>query len=390
MVSDMARGRVRAVAGRPQITYDLDPRDVRLQRGIEVLCEIYWAAGAREVIVPSRACRSCATARRGRAPRAAARGRARRWPSTRSAPRARAPTRPPRWWRARARARRRRRTRARRGVVPSSLGVNPQITIMALPAAAFALLARAPDGPRAMAAPAGDAARDRPLRHAVAALTRSPPSRSTSSSSAAASPAPGWRWTRPAAAIAWRWSRSATTPRAPRAVEQARARRAALPAAVRRRARARGAARAPAMVKLAPHLVRPLQMVVPAFDGGHLDRLVGVGLNIYDVDGNSAGRCAAPAAATATARGEPGPPPHHRRRRGRRADPRPGRPPPQLRLPLLRLPDRRRRLVLTVLAEAERFGAVCANRLAVTEVGVADGVRARDAVRRGASSAPTT
>ena len=35
------------------------------------------------------------------------------------------------------------------------------------------------------------------------------------------------------------------------------------------------------------------------------------------------------------------------------------------------------RLVLTVLAEAERFGAVFANRLAVTEV-VADGVRARD------------
>jgi choline dehydrogenase-like flavoprotein len=53
MICDVARGRVREVAGRPQITYDLDPRDVRaLQRGIEALCEIYWAAGAREVIVP--------------------------------------------------------------------------------------------------------------------------------------------------------------------------------------------------------------------------------------------------------------------------------------------------------------------------------------------------
>src|SRR3984957_15563958 len=37
------------------------------------------------------------------------------------------------------------------------------------------------------------------------------------------------------------------------------------------------------MVKLAPHLVRPLQLVVPAFDGQRPDRLVGVGLNMYDV-----------------------------------------------------------------------------------------------------------
>ena len=37
------------------------------------------------------------------------------------------------------------------------------------------------------------------------------------------------------------------------------------------------------MVKLAPHLVRPLPMVVPAFDGARPDRLVGIGLNMYDV-----------------------------------------------------------------------------------------------------------
>src|SRR2546423_7162013 len=37
------------------------------------------------------------------------------------------------------------------------------------------------------------------------------------------------------------------------------------------------------MVALAPHLVRPLKMVVPAFEGAHPDRLVGVGLNMYDV-----------------------------------------------------------------------------------------------------------
>jgi choline dehydrogenase-like flavoprotein len=54
MICDTARGRVRELAGRPQIRYDLHPRDVHaIQRGIEALCEIYWAAGAREVIVPT-------------------------------------------------------------------------------------------------------------------------------------------------------------------------------------------------------------------------------------------------------------------------------------------------------------------------------------------------
>src|SRR6202050_2875532 len=37
------------------------------------------------------------------------------------------------------------------------------------------------------------------------------------------------------------------------------------------------------MVKLAPHLVRPLRFVVPAFDGARPDRLTGIGLNMYDV-----------------------------------------------------------------------------------------------------------
>src|ERR1700735_5144395 len=37
------------------------------------------------------------------------------------------------------------------------------------------------------------------------------------------------------------------------------------------------------MVKLAPHLVRPLKLVVPAFDGARPDRLTGIGLNMYDV-----------------------------------------------------------------------------------------------------------
>ena len=58
------------------------------------------------------------------------------------------------------------------------------------------------------------------------------------------------------------------------------------------------------MVALAPHLVRPLPLVVPAFEGARPDRLVGVGLNLYDVmsvtDRRSAGgRCARAGAARA-------------------------------------------------------------------------------------------
>ena len=36
-------------------------------------------------------------------------------------------------------------------------------------------------------------------------------------------------------------------------------------------------------VALAPHLVRPLPLIVPAFDGARPDRLTGIGLNMYDV-----------------------------------------------------------------------------------------------------------
>jgi choline dehydrogenase-like flavoprotein len=53
MVSDESRGRVRGVFGRPQVRYDLIDRDVaRFKRGIEALTDIYWAAGARQVVVP--------------------------------------------------------------------------------------------------------------------------------------------------------------------------------------------------------------------------------------------------------------------------------------------------------------------------------------------------
>ena len=44
------------------------------------------------------------------------------------------------------------------------------------------------------------------------------------------------------------------------------------------------------MVTLAPHLVRPLPLVVPAFDGARPDRLLGMGLNLYDVMSVERGR----------------------------------------------------------------------------------------------------
>jgi glycerol-3-phosphate dehydrogenase len=37
------------------------------------------------------------------------------------------------------------------------------------------------------------------------------------------------------------------------------------------------------MAALAPHLVKPLPLIVPSFDGARPDRLMGVGLNMYDV-----------------------------------------------------------------------------------------------------------
>ncbi len=181
------------------------------------------------------------------------------------------------------------------------------------------------------------------------------------------------------------------------------------------------------MVALAPHLVRPLALVVPAFEGARPDRMMGVGLNLYDVMSVDRGRLRARRPAigrprrgrserAAAARGGAGEdsertqigqqagigrgeggggtgvesehawsPERHRMISGEEV------------LELLPALASREpsggylfydcqtddvRLVLTVLGEAERFGAVCANRVAAVGLlegdGRARGVRAID------------
>ncbi len=139
------------------------------------------------------------------------------------------------------------------------------------------------------------------------------------------------------------------------------------------------------MVNLAPHLVHPLALLIPAFEGKRPDRMAGVGLNMYDVLSRE-----------------------RRRRRGRGRDMESWSPERHRtidgaetieQLPALagRNPTSAylfydcqtddARLVLTVLGEAERFGAVCANSVEVQGLverdGRASGVLCRDALGGG-------
>jgi len=140
---------------------------------------------------------------------------------------------------------------------------------------------------------------------------------------------------------------------------------------------------------LAPHLVRPLPMIVPAFEGARPDRLLGLGLNMYDV-----------MAVDRLRRSPLG----RRRIRDRTQDGQEDWSPQRHRVIggdevidlLPALGDRGPtggylfydcqtddvRLVLTVLGEAERFGAVFANGLEVTALleqgGRAHGAEVRD------------
>jgi glycerol-3-phosphate dehydrogenase len=142
------------------------------------------------------------------------------------------------------------------------------------------------------------------------------------------------------------------------------------------------------MVGLAPHLVKPLPLIVPAFDGARPDRMMGMGLNLYDVmsvdklrsplrrRGRNNSTSDITEAATATTSWSPDR--HRIIDAGEVAE---GLPALAAREPTsgylfydCQTDDSR--LVFTVLGEAERFGAVCANGLLVTEL-VEEGGRAR-------------
>ena len=137
------------------------------------------------------------------------------------------------------------------------------------------------------------------------------------------------------------------------------------------------------MVNLAPHLVRPLPLLIPAFEGKRPHRLAGMGLNMYDVMASD----------------------RIRRRRGGEDEWSPERhrtidaEETKELLPALasREPTSAYlfydcqtddvRLVLTILGEAERFGAVCCNSAEATGLierdGRAAGVLCRDAIGGG-------
>jgi glycerol-3-phosphate dehydrogenase len=128
------------------------------------------------------------------------------------------------------------------------------------------------------------------------------------------------------------------------------------------------------LVNLAPHLVRPLPLLVPAFDGKRPDRLLGVGLNMYDV----MARERRGLLARRDGSDEDWSPDRHRIVDGdevRDLLPALARREPSGAYLFYDCQTDDVRLVLTVLGEAERFGAVVANRCEVLEL-VDDGGRA--------------
>jgi choline dehydrogenase-like flavoprotein len=155
MVSDTSRGHIRTVAGRALVRYDVNREDTRrFKRGFEALTEIFWAAGAKEIHLPLRrlpvlrdgdsgplaalrlhasdlelmAFHPLGTARAGADPAASVVDPDLRVHGVEGL------------------------HVADGGVVPSSLGVNPQITIMALATRlAFHLLGTRVPGPAALA-----------------------------------------------------------------------------------------------------------------------------------------------------------------------------------------------------------------------------------------------
>ena len=134
------------------------------------------------------------------------------------------------------------------------------------------------------------------------------------------------------------------------------------------------------LVKLAPHLVRPLPLLVSSFEGKRPDRMLGMGLNMYDRMARELKRPGKRGREPFMGE-EDWSPEKHRIIEG-----------DEVRELLPALAPREptaaylfydcqtddARLVLTVLGEAERFGAVIANRCRVDEL-LLDGRAARAA-----------
>jgi glycerol-3-phosphate dehydrogenase len=126
------------------------------------------------------------------------------------------------------------------------------------------------------------------------------------------------------------------------------------------------------LVKLAPHLVRPLPFLVPAFEGARPDMRVGVGLNMYDVIARERRRSRRRSQREAAEEGgEYWRPDRHRTIPGEEVvellpalEPRE----PTSAYLFYDCQTDDSRLVLTILGEAERFGAVGVNDSPVVEL----------------------
>jgi glycerol-3-phosphate dehydrogenase len=128
------------------------------------------------------------------------------------------------------------------------------------------------------------------------------------------------------------------------------------------------------LVRLAPHLVKPLPLLVPAFEGKRPDRLTGVGLNMYDAMSWQRGRDDE----------DDWSPSRHRTIDGAEAialAPALAERDPSSAYLFYDCQTDDVRMVLTVLGEAERFGAVCVNGCEVTGLVERDGRAAGVLVR---------
>jgi glycerol-3-phosphate dehydrogenase len=141
------------------------------------------------------------------------------------------------------------------------------------------------------------------------------------------------------------------------------------------------------MVNLSPHLVRPLQLLVPSFEGKHPQRALGVGLNMYDAMATDRLRLPGRRRRGFDDGLEEWSPDRHRVVDGdevKRLLPALASREPTAAYLFYDCQTDDVRLVLTVLGEAERYGAVMVNRCEVLELldenGHAVGVRCRERV----------